>query len=198
MNNPIRMLASLRFERGPRTRPDIDNRVALQLGLVVAGLAAVGALAGIVWQWVWTPTVGVVVDHHWTAGDALGLQHEFSGTGWYVVVALVAGLVGGIAVAVLADRVPLLTLAAVVVGSALAVWLMTVVGTALGPPDPAVAAGTADDGTRLPMQLTVTGHSPWFALPSGALIGLVLVFIGLSPRHPAPSVESPPDTVAAE
>jgi hypothetical protein len=176
----------------------MDKRVALQLGLVVAALAAVGALAGVVWQWIWTPTIGVVVDHHWTAGDALGLQHEFSGTGWYVIVALVAGLVAGVAVALLVDRVPLLTLAAVVVGSALAAWLMLVVGTALGPPDPDVAARTADDGTRLPMQLSVTGHSPWVALPSGALIGLLFVFIGLSPRHRTPSVETPPNEVAAE
>lgn len=174
------------------------GRLALQLGLVVAALAAVGALAGVVWQWLWTPTVGVVVDHRWTAGDALGLQHEFSGTGWYVVVGLVAGLVAGIAVALLVDRVPLLTLAAVVVGSALAAWMMLLVGSALGPPDPAIAARTADDGTRLPMELSVTGRSPWIALPSGALVGLLVVFIGLSPRRQIPSVESPPHDVAAE
>ncbi|GAA4758802.1 hypothetical protein GCM10023350_50880 [Nocardioides endophyticus] len=177
---------------------EMDKQVVLQLGLVVAALAAVGALAGVVWQWLWTPTIGVVVDHHWSAGDAIGLQHEFSGTGWYVIVALVAGLVAGIAVALLADRVPLLTLAAVVVGSGLAAWLMLVVGTALGPPDPDVAARTADDGTRLPMQLSVTGYSPWGALPSGALLGLLFVFIGLSPRQQASSVETPPNDVAAE
>ena len=174
------------------------GRLALQLGLVVAALAAVGALAGVVWQWLWTPTVGVVVDHRWTAGDALGLQHEFSGTGWYVAVGLVAGLVAGVGVALLVDRVPLLTLAAVVIGSALAAWVMLLVGSALGPPDPAIAARTADAGTRLPMELSVTGRSPWIALPSGALIGLLVVFIGLSPRRQIPSVESPPHDVAAE
>ena len=174
------------------------GRLAVQLGLVVAALAAVGALAGVVWQWIWTPTVGVVVDHRWTAGDALGLQHEFSGTGWYVAVALVAGLLAGVVAALLVDRAPLLTLAAVVVGSALAAWVMLLVGSALGPPDPDVVARTADDGTRLPMQLSVTGRSPWIALPSGALIGLLVVFIGLSPRRQTPSVESPPRDVAAE
>jgi hypothetical protein len=175
-----------------------DKRVVLQLGFVVTALAAVGALAGVVWQWLWTPTIGVVVDHRWSAGDALGLQHEFSGTGWYVVVALVAGLIAGVGVALLVDRVPLLTLAAVVVGSALAAWVMLLVGSALGPPDPDIAARTADDGTRLPMELGVTGWSPWIALPSGALMGLLLVFIGLSPRRQPPSVESAPNGVAAE
>lgn len=175
-----------------------DRPAALQSVYVVAALAAVGALAGVVWQWVWTPTLGVVVDHRWSAGDALGLQHEFSGTGWYVVVGLVAGLVAGVAVALMADRAPLLTLAAVVVGSALAAWVMLMVGTALGPPDPDIAARSAADGTRLPMQLSVTGRSPWVALPSGALIGLLLVFIGLSSRQQSPSAESPADDVAAE
>jgi ABC-type nitrate/sulfonate/bicarbonate transport system permease component len=159
-------------------------RVALPLLLAVLALAAVGALAGAVWNWLWTPTSGVVYDHRWTAGDALGLQHQFSSTGWYVVVAAVAGLVAGIAVSLVVDRVPLLTLVAVVVGSALAAWVMLVVGTALGPPDPATAAKTADDGTRLPEHLDVSGRSPFIAFPVGALLGLVLVFIGLSSRVP--------------
>jgi hypothetical protein len=173
------------------------QQVAVELGVVIAALAAIGALAGVVWQWAWTPTVGVAVDHHWSAGDALGLQHEFSGTGWYVVVGAVAGLLGGLAVALFADRVPLLTLAAVVVGSALAAWLMLLVGTALGPADQDVVAHTAADGTKIPMQLTVTGHSPWIALPSGALAGLVIVFIGLSPRRRTGFVESHPDDAPA-
>jgi hypothetical protein len=173
------------------------QRVAVELGIVIVALAAVGALAGVVWQWAWTPTVGVAVDHRWSAGDALGLQHEFSGTGWYVVVGAVAGLIGGLAVALFVDRAPLLTLAAVVVGSALAAWLMLLVGTALGPADQDVVARTAADGTKIPMQLTVTGHSPWIALPSGALIGLVIVFIGLSPRRRTGLVESQPDEVPA-
>jgi hypothetical protein len=165
-----------------RVTPATTGRAAAQFGLVVAALAAVGALAGVVWEWVWTPTVGVVTDHRWTAGDAIGLQHEFSGTGWYVVVGTVAGLLAGVAIGLLADRAPLVTLAAVVVGSVLGAWLMLVVGTSLGPPDPTALARTADDGTRLPMQLSVSGHSPWTALPVGALLGLLLVFVGLSSR----------------
>jgi len=176
------MLASLRFEQGPRMSA-ARLSPAVQALLSVAVLAGVGALAGVVWDWVWTPTRGVVVNHEWNAGDALGLQHEFSATGWYVVIGALAGLVAGIVVAALFDRAPLLTLASVVVGSALAAWLMLVVGTALGPADPAGIARTADDGTRLPQQLEITGASPWIALPVGALIGLIAVFVGLSTRR---------------
>jgi hypothetical protein len=78
----------------------------------------------------------------------------------------------------------------VVVGSVLGAWLMLVVGTALGPPDPEALARTAADGTRLPMQLSVSGHSPLVALPVGALLGLMLVFFSLARRGAAGPAES--------
>ena len=166
---------------------------AVQAILAVAVLAGAGALAGVVWNWLWTPTLGVVVGHEWNAGDAIGLQHEFSATGSYVLIGAIAGLVAGVVVALLFDRVPLLTLAAVVVGSALGAWLMLVVGAWLGPADPATVAKTAADGTRVPEALDVTGTSPWIAFPVGALIGLIAVFVGLSTRHS----RSPADAVDA-
>lgn len=180
---------------GPGERPDVRSAV-LQFVLAVALLAAVGAVAGVVWNWVWTPAVGVVVDHAWVAEDEAGLRGQFSSTGWFVVVATAAGLLGGALVALLLDRVPLLTLAAVVVGSAVATVVMVQVGAALGPADPAQLAQTAKDGTHLPAQLVVTravagdlptglgfaGHSPWIALPGAALIGFTLVVFGFSAR----------------
>ncbi|KQW53317.1 hypothetical protein ASC77_03240 [Nocardioides sp. Root1257] len=175
----------------------IDRRLVAQLGLVVAGFAVVGVLAGVVWQWLWTPTMGVAYSHTWTAADAIGLQQEFSGTGWYVAVGVVAGLVAGVATALLAVRVPLLTLAAVVVGSVLAAWLMLVVGTALGPADQDAVAATAADGTKIPMALAVTGRSPWIALPSGALIGVVLVFVGIPLRSGGAAPEQTPAETGA-
>ncbi len=161
----------------------LDKRLVLQLVLVVVALAAVGAVCGMVWEWVWDPTPGVVVDHRWVPSDAIALQQEFSATGWYVAIASAGGLLAGLVVAFVADRVPLLTLAALVVGSALGAWLMVVVGSALGPADPTALARHAADGTKLAQDLDVTGASPWFAMPSGALLGLVVVFLGLSSRR---------------
>ena len=164
-------LTAERARRGP---------AVLQFLVGVAVLAGAGALAGVVWEWAWSPTLGVVVDHHWVAQDEAGLRGQFSGTGWYVVVGTVTGLLAGALVALLLDRTPLLTLVAVVVGSVLGAWLMLEVGTALGPADPTSLARTAADGTELPSALTVTERSPWIALPAGALVGLTLVFFGLS------------------
>ncbi|GAA1475851.1 hypothetical protein GCM10009623_02970 [Nocardioides aestuarii] len=159
--------------------------------IVLLVFAAVGSLAGVVWELWWTPPTGVVVDHAWVPDDA-GLRELFTGTGQYVVVALVAGLLAGAACAWFVDRVALLTLVTVVLGSALGAWLMLQVGLLLAPPDPAVAARTAADGTTLPGALEVSGAGALASLPAGALTGLVVVFIGLTPAQPEPGRGSTP------
>ena len=98
----------------------------------------VGALAGLVWESWWTPPSGVVRGHAWTV-DFYESRGLFSGTALYVVVGLLGGILVGVTSAYFVDRVELVTLAAVAAGSVLAAWLMLQVGTALAPPDPAVA-----------------------------------------------------------
>jgi len=149
--------------------------------VVVGVFAVVGVLAGAVWEWLWTPALGVAVQHTWqpTLDSA---RAEFSSTAWYVVVASVAGLVTGAVVGLACRRWEVLTLAAVLVGSVLAAWVMLEVGHALGPGDPQAAAATAADGTRIPTDLEVRGTSPYLALPASALLALVVVFFGVVRR----------------
>lgn len=160
-------------------------RAVRQFLVVVAVLGLAGALAGLVWEWRWTPPTGVVVGHQWLQ-DETGLRASFSGTGTYVVVAAVVGLLVGAALAAIFDRRELVTLLGVAVGSVLAAWVMLRVGLALGPEDPVALARTAAKGVHLPGRLVVSGRSPFVAFPSGALLGLVVVFFGLSRRRNAP------------
>jgi hypothetical protein len=153
-----------------------------QAGIVVVAFAAVGALAGVVWEWLWTPPVGVVVDQEWLLG-LTGLRAEFSATGVYVLVASVAGLLVGALCGLFLDRAELVTLVAVLVGAVLAGWVMVQVGQALGPPDPRELAETARNGTRLPSDLTIAGASPYVAFPAGATLGLAVVLLGMTKRH---------------
>jgi hypothetical protein len=163
-----------------------------QAGIVVAVCAVAGALAGVVWEWLWTPPVGVVIRHEWLVGLS-GLRSEFSATGLYVVVASVAGLLVGALCGLFLDRAELVTLAAVLVGAVLAGWIMAQVGQALGPPDPRQLAETASNGTRLPSDLRIVGKiwpprsirdpSPYVAFPAGATLGLAVVLLGLTKRH---------------
>ncbi|MGZ4450010.1 MAG: hypothetical protein ACXVW4_09475 [Nocardioides sp.] len=169
--------------------PDAPSRgrgvvvqVAVQVVGILAVFAAAGALAGVVWEWLWSPPSGVVVHHQWFQDEA-GLRGDFSGTGLYVVVAAVAGLLAAGVVAVVFDRLELLTLVLVLVSAALAGGLMHRVGVALGPADPHHLATTARDGTKLPARLSVSGDSPYRAFPGGAMVGLVIVFFGLARRR---------------
>lgn len=145
-------------------------------------LAVAGALAGVVWVWWWTPPSGVVVDHRWVQDEA-GLRGDFFATGSYVAVAAVTGLLVAVLLALLFDRTEIVTLVAVLAGSVLAAWVMYRVGLALSPADPRTLADSAKDGTRLPGRLTVDGDSPFQAFPGGALLGLVIVWFGLSRRR---------------
>lgn len=157
-------------------------------GLVLENVAVVVvfALAGVGAGWFWerwaTPASGVVLDGAWRlgfrvegdflTGDATSFQRAFGVVGTYVVVCAVVGLVLGVLTAVLCRRSELVTLAAVLVGSALAAFLCYRVGLALGPPDPAVAARTADDGAVLVGDLSIDRRSPFVAMPLVALVAL--------------------------
>ena len=154
--------------------------VLRQALLVAVLVAAVGALAGVVWEWVWSPPTGVVVHHRWVPTSEAALRAQFTGSGWYAVVAAGAGLLVGAVVALAAARRPMVALGSLLVGTLLGAWLMKLVGVALGPDDPAALARTAKQGTHLPDMLRVSGASPYVAYPTGALIALSLLFLGLS------------------
>lgn len=166
----------------PRGRWSFLLPYAVQAVAIVAIFAVAGALAGAVWEWVWTPPVGVAVHHQWLQ-DENGLRGDFSATGTYVLVAVAAGLLTGVVVALLLDRSELVTLVAVVAGALLAGWVMHHVGSALGPADPRHLAASAKDETRLPGRLDVSGMSALRAFPAGALLGLMVVFLGFSRLH---------------
>jgi hypothetical protein len=145
-------------------------------------LVVAGALAGVVWVWLWTPPSGVVVDQQWVQ-DESGLRGDFSATGSYVAVAAVTGLLVAVLLGVLFDKAELVNLAVVLVGSVLAGWVMYHVGLALSPADPRSLADSVEDGTRLPGRPTVSGISPFQAFPGGAMLGLVIVYLGLPRRR---------------
>ena len=175
------MPEQLTHEPAPTQSGSVRPAIA-QAGIALVICTVGGALAGVVWQWLWTPSTGVVVDHKWLLG-LTGLQSEFTATGLYVLVASVAGLLVGSLCGLFLDRAELVTLVAVLVGAALAGWVMVQVGQALGPPDPRELAETARNGTRLPSDLRIVGTSPYVAFPAGATLGLAVVLLGLAKRH---------------
>ena len=158
--------------------------VPLQAVLVVAGFTAAGLAGGRLWYKLWDVPTGVVADGQWYTNEA-GLRDDFQGVAWYVAISVVAGLLLGMVTAWLFDRSELVTLAAVVLGSALAAYVMLRVGTHLSPADPHELAKTAQDGDKLKGALRVRSLAPKGAFTFGALVGLALVYAVSIGRPPA-------------
>ncbi|MCB0905890.1 MAG: hypothetical protein KDB63_02095 [Nocardioidaceae bacterium] len=168
--------------------------------LVVGGLfTAGGTVGGWLWERHWAPVTGVAYQHQFVlVGQAPA--RAFSATSSYLVLALLLGLVLGVSVALVVRGREWATLVTVVGASAWAAWLMAAVGHRLGPADPAVAAAAADDFTRIPQDLTVSGVSPFLALPFGAILGLaggfvlLTIFPRLRSEQPIDLARLSPDT----
>lgn len=146
---------------------------------VVLASALAGVVGGVLWRWLWTPLRGTVLDGTWYPATNAS---EFSATGIFVLLGLGLGVLLGAVSALLTDRRELLALGLVLVGSVLAAATMIAVGRLGMPADPNDLARTAADGTRLPGTLRITGWTPVVAWPAGALLGLFVVFVGLSPK----------------
>jgi hypothetical protein len=155
---------------------------------VVAAYVVVGAVAGVVWEWVWSPPTQVVQQHQLFYVDYGSLRQVFTGTGLYVVVSVVASALMALTAGLLTRRHELLVLAAVTLGSLVAAYTMHAVGVALGPPDAAKLAKTAADGTHMSAQLVVNGKTPYLVWPMVSLFVVSLVFFampGVRSRHRA-------------
>ena len=177
---------------------------AVQAVAFVAVFALSGALAGVVWERLWDAPDGVAFKDEWFLEPA-GPDFSFSGTGWYVVVALVAGALTALVLGWWWPRHELVSLLAIAVGSMLAGWVMFEVGHALGPQDPRVLAVGKPDLTTIPSDLTLAGvdgeprlfrldSSALAAFPIGAMTASILVLLvatGRRSRHRVPAVETP-------
>ncbi|MCW2816168.1 MAG: hypothetical protein JWN84_3623 [Nocardioides sp.] len=154
--------------------------------VVVVVFALAGAGAGWFWERWATPAAGVVLEGAWRlgfrvegdflTGDSTSFQRAFGVIGTYAVVCAVVGLVLGVLAALLCRRSELVTLVAVLLGSVVAAFVCYRVGLALGPPDPAVAARTAENGTVLVGDLSIDRRSPFVVLPLVALLSLASTY----------------------
>ena len=164
------------------------------VALTLLAYVALGAVAGAVWELVWTPPDQVVRDGQVFYTSYESLRRVFTGTGLYVLVGAVSAGLMSLAVCLLTRGRELVTLATVLVGSCLAAAMMRLVGGLLGPDDPLTAVKRS--GTQvLPGRLTVNGFSPYLVWPMVSLFVLALVFFALpssrrdlsrDPRHADP------------
>ena len=154
--------------------------------LVLVASVVCGAVGGALWRWLWTPLRGTVLEGTWFPDTNAS---EFSATGLFVLLGLGLGLLLGVLCGLVTDRREVVVLVLVVAGSLLAAAVMFAIGRIGMPADPARVARSAADGTRLAGTLTVRGWTPFLGWPTGSLLGLFVVFMGLSRKpldqHPS-------------
>jgi hypothetical protein len=167
--------------------------------LVVLVLLVVGVVCGVVWSQVVDPAEFTKLARGAEMGeDQLG--RRFDAEGWYVVIALVAGVATGLTLTWRRLPTVLSTTAALVVGSLGAAVLMAVTGYLLGPGDPGKALAAARVGALVPERLAVGNHPQlplgsylrtlggsgvfYLAWPLGVLVGVLVVLLGRSADSP--------------
>jgi hypothetical protein len=179
--------ASLRDEPPPSVAvgdgPEPPARPAAlgDLGAVLATYLALGVVGGLLWWLLCDPALFTVTRDGGVAMGEAELSKRFDPDAWYAVIAAVLGLVSGVAVTWWRSRDPLLTIALVLVGSAVAAAVMTVVGGWLGPTDPETLAAGAQAGARLPAPLTVDAPGAYVVWPVAALLGALVVLWSPAP-----------------
>ena len=149
--------------------------------LTLLAYVVLGAVAGAVWEWVWTPPDQVVRNGQVFYTSYESLRRVFTGTGLYVLVGGVTAALVSLAACLLTRGRELVTLATVLVGSCAAAALMRLVGGLLGPDDPLAAKQGATQ--VVPGQLTVNGFSPYLVWPMVSLFVLALVFFAWPSHH---------------
>ncbi len=149
------------------------RETAIVLGCFAA-LALIGALVW--WQVVSLPHY--LVGPEGGAMDEEQLSKQVAIDGWYAVIAVVGGVVAGTLIALRFQRDLVLTVVLLVLGGALAAWVMRTVGLAVGPPDPKTVLEGAKQGSTVPVQLAVTMPAVYLIWPVAALLGSVGVVWG--------------------
>jgi hypothetical protein len=157
---------------------------------IVVTIAVVGVAGGLLWHSLLHVPHGVVVGHQWFPDPwESGERSSFDATGWYVVIAVAAGLGTGVLGAMLSRAPELWTLLAVMVGSLIGAWLMRAVGLHGAPPDPQAAAKHAADGTRLSGTFGRPGAAALVTWPLAAVLAVGVIFL-LVPRRGPTSAEN--------
>ena len=150
--------------------------------VVLSWFVAAGVLGAVLW-WQVTP----LAEYTRTATDAaMGedqLGRQVSADGWYFAIAVLGGLVSGVALLVLRRRDPVVTVVLVTLGGLLAAWLMLRVGLWLGPADPKDVLDSVAVGGKVPLQLETHTTGVFLAWPIGALLGATVVLWGSDDRH---------------
>lgn len=149
------------------------REVLVDVAVVLVWSLVAGLLGALVWWWA-TPLPQATATPEGPALTADELAAQVAVDGWFAVVAVGLGLVSGLVLLAWRRRDPLLSVALVVLGAALAAQVATRLGGVLGPVDPATALAGKADGVQAPLQLVLQAPGLVWAWPAAAALGALL------------------------
>lgn len=176
------------WQPGPESSTAPSDGVTGALGrdivAVLGSLLSVGVLCGVLW-WLLVSPPELTKLRDRAVMSEVELGKRFSVDAMYVVLAVLAGLVSGVALSWWRSRDPLLTSALLLVGAGVAAALMALTGYVLGPGDPEAALVTAEVSAHVPERLKVDIWTVYLAWPIGVLAGALVVLLGSVPDSDA-------------
>ncbi len=159
---------------GPEAAPGASGReVLVDVAIVLVWSLLAGVLGAFVW-WRATPLPQATATPDGPALTADQLAAQVAVDGWFAVVAVGLGLVSGVVLLAWRRRDPLLSVALVVLGAALAAQVASRLGRVLGPVDPATALAGKADGAQAPLQLVLQAPGMVWVWPAAAALGALL------------------------
>ncbi len=159
----------------PDSTPEGSRVTGLLLDALVVGLwfVAAGVIGGLVWVLVASPPKVTRA-----AGNASVSSEELvkqvGVDGWFLVIALVAGLASGVLLLAWRRRDPLVMVLLVVLGAGLASWVMIRVGQVAGPADELAALRKLPDGAHVLEQLRLHAPGVAWVWPIAAAFGAMV------------------------
>lgn len=153
--------------------------VLVDAAVVLAWFLGAAVVAAVIW-WQVTPLPFYTRTASGAAMDQVQLSRQVGVDGWYFVLAVVLGLVSGVALTAWRRRDAVLTVVLVTCGAGLAGWLMAQIGLWLGPADPHQALSHLAVGQHAPVQLALTAQGTQLVWPMAALLGAIGVLWGTS------------------
>jgi len=146
--------------------------------LTLVTMALVGVVAGVLWSQLADPVVATRTAEGIGSGE-VDLAKQVSADGWFAVIGFVGCLLAGVALTVWRRTDEVVTLVALVAGAVLAAWLCRHVGALLGPGPATQTLADAAVGKTAEDQLQVHTWVVYLAWPFGAVLGSLVVLLGL-------------------
>lgn len=155
--------------RVDRNRTIVQDLVT-SLAVVVGWFAAAGVIGALIWVNV-TTLPGYTRVAAGGSMDEEQMAKQFSINGWFLVIAVVGGLLSGLVLMLIRRGSPVIMVVLLALGGALATWLMLRCGLSWGPGNPNVALASAEVGQLVPIRLKPDAKGIYFAWSIAALIG---------------------------